>query len=103
MANPHRVLPRRRAALVALLRGAVAALNEDGLQDLYRYHGDPAESTVRRWWDRGYWGTHRLTFERFSIHTCTGCGQRVHRAYTAEHDPSCRVHLSREAQAWWNQ
>lgn len=96
MAVPHRVLPPVQGAVVAALRGVVAALNEDGLDDLYRYNRRHEE----KWWTRAYETTHTLTRHRFDIYSCTGCGERVHGAYTGEHASDCRVHACRESELW---
>ena len=92
VAQPYRALPCRRSAVVAFLRGVVSALSEEGLQDLYRYHSDPNEPTVRKWWERGYYWTHAVTRNRFNIYTCTACHRRVHNPNTYEHDPACKAH-----------
>lgn len=72
-AHPYRDVPPARGAIIALLRGAAAALNEDDLGETFRW---PTERQ-RTWWQRGYYGTHRLTRWRFDRWDCTRCGNRV--------------------------
>lgn len=100
MSQPYRALPRRRAAVVAFLRGVVSALSEEGLQDLYRYHSNPNGQAVDKWWNRGYRWTNVLTFNRFHIYTCTGCDRRVHNPNTLEHGPECRQHPDNYGSIW---
>lgn len=83
-AHPYRALPPVRGAVVALLRGVAAALNEDDLGESLRW---PTRAQ-RRWWDRGYYWTHTLTRDRFDRWGCTFCGQRVG-GRGPEHDPTC--------------
>lgn len=91
-AHPYRTLPPVRGAIVALLRGVAAALNEDDLGESLRFR----TVAQRRWWDRGFWWTHSLTADRFQRWDCTFCGKRVG-GRGPEHAQGCRQWRERAA------
>lgn len=84
-AHPYRSVPPVRGAIIALLRGVAAALNEDDLGESLRF----PTAAQRRWWDYGHDWAHALTWDRFNRWTCTFCGHRVG-GRGPEHDQGCR-------------
>lgn len=84
-ANRYRAVPPFRGAAIALLRGIAAALNEDDLGETFRW---PTRAQVT-WWERGYYGLHKITRYRFRRWTCTFCGHRVGGS-GPEHGEGCK-------------